>query len=161
MGNKPLVSIVTRTKNRPVTLQRLLENLTKQKYKNFEWIIVNDCGSRDYVNDIRDKALSLGLITKTIHNSTSKGRSYPVNLGAEKASGKYMLILDDDDYLHEDCLLEMVDYVEKYDWLGGVAVHTRVVYEAIDANSIKQIGKGRLYAPKLDDFLFYNQKLHH
>ncbi len=153
---KIIVSIITRTVNRQITLQRLAKNLIKQKFSNFEWIIVNDGGSKEPVEIVADEVSKRGLFVDVIHNEISKGRSYPVNLGAKKARGKYILIVDDDDYLHDECLLKMVKYIEQFDWLGGVAAYSQIVFEEIKNNRIYHLKYGRIYKPQLSDFLPHN-----
>ncbi|MDY0361094.1 MAG: glycosyltransferase family 2 protein [Desulforegulaceae bacterium] len=154
---KPLVSIITRTKNRPLTLKRLSDNLCEQVYKNFEWIIVNDCGETNEVDNIKNTAQGKGVCTKVIHNNIPKGRSFPVNLGANHSKGKYILILDDDDYLHKECLNEMVLFLERNNKFDAVAAKTQVVIEKIDqTGNISKVKNGYLYSPKNKDFRFEN-----
>lgn len=76
--NLPLVSVIVPNNNRDIT--KLKQSLTNSTYKNIELIEVN-----------------LG-----------KERSYQRNYGIDKAKGKYLLILDSDQYIHprliEECL---------------------------------------------------------
>jgi glycosyltransferase involved in cell wall biosynthesis len=152
MDNNPVVSVITRTKNRPLTLKRLAENLKEQKFENFEWIIINDCGEPEGVDEIAERAKK-NIDVKVIHNTTPNGRSYPVNLGADSAAGEYLLIIDDDDYLHEDCLADMVKFLKKNKNYQGVSGKTQVIIEEIHSNgNIEKIKTGHLYSPAAKDF---------
>lgn len=153
---EPLVSIITRTKDRPLTLNRLYETLSRQNFKKFEWVIVNDCGEQNCVDTIASKAVRAGISTKVLHNQTKKGRSYPVNLGVENAQGKYILIIDDDDYIHENYLCKMSNFLEKNNSFGAVACYTQVVIEEINTEKIKNIGFDFLYTPTARSFKLSN-----
>ncbi|WP_363323715.1 glycosyltransferase, partial [Accumulibacter sp.] len=40
----PLVAVITRTKDRPLLLQRALESVSGQSLTDIQWVIVNDGG---------------------------------------------------------------------------------------------------------------------
>lgn len=89
----PIFSIIIPTLNEEKFLPRLLDNLVKQKYKNFEVIII-DGGSEDKTLEKAEKYkafLNLKIITQG-----KKNVSYQRNLGAENAEGKFLIFLDAD-----------------------------------------------------------------
>ena len=103
-----MVTILTPTYNREYTLKDTYNSLLNQTNKSFEWIIVDD-GSTDNTrmlvkNIKKENKLDIKYIYKE-----NGGKHTALNLGIEKASGKYILILDSDDTLLPDC----VDLVEK------------------------------------------------
>jgi|GEM_PF-3256230 len=133
-------SIITRTFNRKLFLARLAENLLLQSYKSFEWIVVNDAGCLDDVLQIVQKAKKNGLTTKLVDNKVSKGRSYAANIGVQHATGDYVLILDDDDYIKEDLLEKMSYFFANHsDLYGACTCYSQVILEDIqDDQIIKQ-----------------------
>ena len=95
----PLVSVVVPTYNRPEMLLEALKSILNQSYRNFEIIVVND-GGKD-VSSVIAPYEGMGKITY-IELDENKGPAATRNCGLQKARGKYVAYLDDDDiYLHK------------------------------------------------------------
>lgn len=105
-----LVSVITRTKNRPQFLQRALMSVGNQKYPNWEHIIVNDGGPEEDINQsvLRLKAEQRAKI-KIIHLPKSVGMEAASNTGLSIATGEFFVIHDDDDTWHEEFLTHTVE----------------------------------------------------
>ena|SRR3989344_4849998 len=90
---KPFFSIIIPTLNEELFLPSLLNNLKKQKVKNFEVIIVDAHSSDNTPNIAKSfkKKLNLKLFITNKQNV-----SFQKNLGVKKARGKYMLFVDAD-----------------------------------------------------------------
>ncbi|PID59192.1 MAG: hypothetical protein CR986_06865 [Ignavibacteriae bacterium] len=97
MKNKklPLVSFVIPTHNRADILNDCLESVVTQTYENFEVIVVND-NSQDKTSEILQE-YKLKYNFFRYYNSTGKGGNAARNYGIEKAQGKYIALMDDDD----------------------------------------------------------------
>lgn len=108
--NRPMVSVIVPTFNRPDTLVNALRSILDQTYQDFEIIVVNDAGS-DVENIVRflDRE---GRITYTRHGS-NRNLAAARNTGIRIARGKYIAYLDDDDLYHPDHLETLVTYLEK------------------------------------------------
>jgi glycosyltransferase involved in cell wall biosynthesis len=98
--NQPFFTIIIPCFNAEKTIQRALESVFGQSYKNYEVIIIND-GSID------DTAKKVGkfLKEKKLKNwfyffQNNQGPSIARNKGAQKAKGKYLAFLDADDEWH-------------------------------------------------------------
>lgn len=91
-----LVSIYLPTKNRLSLLQRAVSSVLGQTVRNIELIIVSD-GSEDgtceYVRSIKSD-----IHVVLIENKTSAGACVSRNQAIEKATGKFVTGLDDDDF---------------------------------------------------------------
>lgn len=87
-------------------LNRCLDSIVKQTYKNFEIIIVND-GSTDNSKDIINMYKKQNTNIKVVEQKNS-GLSVARNHGVSKSSGKYIVFVDSDDYIEEK-LLEVID----------------------------------------------------
>lgn len=89
--------------NALTTIERTLDSLLIQTYKNFELIIVNDC-SPDDPTDIFDiykkKFLDLKIELIYIKVEKNSGPSFARNLAWQKAKGNYIAFLDSDDVWH-------------------------------------------------------------
>ncbi len=86
-------SVIIPTLNEELFLPHLLEDLKKQKVKNFE-VIVIDAKSKDKTCKIV-KSFKNSLKIK-LFLSNKKNVAYQKNLGAKKAKGKYLLFIDAD-----------------------------------------------------------------
>jgi GT2 family glycosyltransferase len=105
---KPLVSIIVRTKDRPYYLREALQSVRHQTYPSIEVIVVEDRASsaEGVVAEFADvdcTYLELG---------EPGGRCRAGNLGLERATGKYVNFLDEDDLFYADHVEGMVGELE-------------------------------------------------
>jgi len=132
----PLVSVITRTKNRNLLLKRAIKSVFDQTFQDFEMVIVNDGGDKHAleaeINNIT--GIDKNKI-KLIHNDTSKGMEAASNIGIKNSDSKYILIHDDDDTLHHDFLKEMLPCLETNENKKGVVCWSTFVYETIQPDS--------------------------
>lgn len=104
-------SIITPTFKRKDLLVRAVESLLSQTYKDWELIIVND--SPDDKNYL---SFTSSINDSRIHyhvNSINKGVNYSRNyaLNHVSADSKWVIFLDDDDYLSPDALQTFHDLI--------------------------------------------------
>ena len=97
-------SIITPTFKRKAMLVRAVNSLRAQTYKDWEMIIVNDSPAdeeyKEFAGSINDSRIHYHT------NISNRGVNYSRNLGLEKVSAdsKWVIFLDDDDYLSPDAL---------------------------------------------------------
>ncbi len=106
----PLISIVTVSLNSDKTIQRTIDSVKKQTYKNIEYIII-DGGSIDNTLEIIKKNSS--NITKWI-SEKDNGIYDAFNKGLNIFTGDYIGFLNSDDYLYPNAIETLVDYINKY-----------------------------------------------
>lgn len=109
-----MISILTPTYNRAYTLKRAYESLIRQTMKDFEWIIVDD-GSSDNTKDLVNEFIAEGLISIKYFYKENGGKHTALNYGIKKIKSSYVLILDSDDYLKDDCIEIVINSWKKYD----------------------------------------------
>ncbi len=97
----PMFSIVLPTYNRRVLLQRAIESVIAQEYKDWELIIIDD-GSTDDTKSYVEELDAKNIIYRYQKN---KGRSAARNVGIQKSKGEYICFLDSDDELVDNYLL--------------------------------------------------------
>ena len=79
-------------------LNRCIISVVSQTYRNLEIILIDD-GSPDQCPELCDKWAQKDRRIKVIHQ-TNKGISVARNIGIANANGKYILMVDSDDYLY-------------------------------------------------------------
>jgi len=118
--NNPAVSIIVATYNREEYICKAIDSVLNQSYKNFEIIIIDD-GSTDNTKNILKPYLELGSI-KYIYQE-NKGSVIARDNAIKNAQGKYIAILDSDDFWFDGNKLEkQVKFFEKnpdYVLVGG------------------------------------------
>ena len=107
--NKKLVSIIIPVFNAEKTLERLMNSINNQSYKNLQIIFIDD-GSTDNSAKIIDNYSSLD---KRIEYYLKKngGVSSARNLGIDKACGDYICFIDSDDYYDSEFILKMLNEI--------------------------------------------------
>ena len=137
------VSVITRTKNRPLLLKRAALSVAAQTYPELEWIVVNDGGDEAVVRDVIENCAVERSKIQLVSHPKSLGMEAASNAGIERASGDYVLIHDDDDSLHPDFLKRTVRYLESGagDRYGGVVTHSDYVSEEISGDAVIEHGR--------------------
>lgn len=97
-----MISVVTRTKDRPTFLRRAALSVLGSRGGVGEWIIVNDGGSPKSVDETADFASRQGISTQVIHFASSQGMESASNAGVRRATGSLIHIHDDDDTVLPD-----------------------------------------------------------
>ena len=97
MKSNNLVSIVIPVYNVELWLNKCIDSLISQSYKNIEILLIND-GSTDRSGEICDEYSKKDSRIKVIHISNN-GQSVARNKGLDISKGEYVLFIDSDDYL--------------------------------------------------------------
>lgn len=101
------VSIIVPVYNVEQYIEKCVESILNQNYKNIEIILVDD-GSMDLSGDICDAYETKDARVKVIHKSNG-GLSSARNAGLKIASGEYISYVDSDDYVEETFIEELLD----------------------------------------------------
>ena len=120
----PTVSIIMPTYNRIRMLEKAIQSVFDQSYKDWELIIIDDASTDE--TEIRMKELDSreeAVRYMRIPRIENKGISEYLNIGLRNARGKYIARIDDDDFwCHKDKLKLQVEFLEKnpeYVVVGG------------------------------------------
>ncbi|CRL64476.1 glycosyltransferase family 2 protein [Proteus penneri] len=118
MKNQTSVSIIIPAYNAEKWIERCIKSCIDQTYKNIEIIIIND-GSQDRTDELCQYYVSMDnrIIYKNIDNA---GVSNARKLGLDISNSSYILFLDSDDYINNDCIEILISYKD-YDLIIGQA----------------------------------------
>lgn len=105
-----MISIIVPVYNVEKYLERCIESILSQTYKNFELIIIND-GSSDKSIDICEKYKAIDSRIIFI-NQSNKGVSAARNVGLDIAKGDYVAFVDSDDYIENDMYEILINSIE-------------------------------------------------
>lgn len=96
------ISVIVPVYNVEKYLNRCIDSILNQTYKDFELIFVDD-GSSDNSGAICDEYANKDNRIKVIHKENG-GVSTARNAGLDIAQGEYIMFVDSDDFLTVDCL---------------------------------------------------------
>lgn len=106
----PLISVIVPIYNVEKYLERCVDSIVNQTYKNLELILVDD-GSPDNCPQMCDDYAKKDSRIKVIHKKNG-GLSDARNAGMAVATGEYISFIDSDDYVSDDffeCLLNVMN----------------------------------------------------
>lgn len=107
------ISIIVPIYNVEKYLEKCIDSLIKQTYKDIEIILVED-ESPDKCKFICDRYSTKDRRIKVIHKKNG-GVSDARNKGTEIATGNYIMYVDGDDYLEKTACEELIKIIDKYE----------------------------------------------
>ncbi len=137
------VGIVTRTKDRPLLLDRALRSILGQSFADWRLVIINDGGAAEPVDAlVAKRAKALGGRATVIHNSASRGMEAASNIALKALDTDYLVIHDDDDSWEPSFLERAAAYLDSAPaTCGGVICHSDRVVETIAGNRVKEVSR--------------------
>src|SRR4051812_38498335 len=119
MSKSPEVSVVIPAFNEATYIDRLLQALSQQNFKDFE-VIVSDAESKDGTKEVVDsfkKSLNIRFF-----EAPPKGPAFGRNQGAKHARGEWLLFLDADDDMDDlDFLDVLLEQTKQKGWNTSTA----------------------------------------
>lgn len=115
MNNQPLITIIIVNWNGKKWLKQCLDSLLQQTYPAVEIIVVDNAstdGSREFISKHYKTV-------KLIRNATNSGFAGGNNTGWQHATGKYVLLLNNDTYIEPDFLRKFLPVFDKIPNLGS------------------------------------------
>ncbi len=139
--NADRVSIVTRTRDRPLLISRAIESVIKQSYRNWHHIIVNDGGDEKILQQTIDRyAAQYENRLNLIHISTSNGAVNALNIGMKAAISDYVITHDDDDSWEPGFLEKSIRALKARKTIiantRGIMCHSTLISEYIKGNAV-------------------------
>ena len=105
-GEQMKFSIIIPAHNVEKEIERALESIYKQSYKDYEIIVIDDCSNDNTLEILRKyKDVNVIINEKNIKAGGSRNR------GLDVARGEYIIFLDADDYLADIDTLEKINNV--------------------------------------------------
>lgn len=114
MNRGQLVSVIITTRNEGEVIERLIQSINRQTYKNREIILVD--------NNSTDKTVQIAKKMGVKVLNWGPERSAQRNFGAKKGKGVYFLFLDADMELTKDVVKQCVEVIESNPKVGAITI---------------------------------------
>ena len=133
MSINPFITIVTVCYNSEKTIERTIKSVLSQQFTDYEYLIVDGVS--------KDTTLSIIQKYEPLFNGHMKWRSEPdkgiydaFNKGCKWASGKYVWIVNSDDYMEPDALTKIweVDQQQNTQQAKNTILIGRMNYISVD-----------------------------
>ena len=105
------ISVIVPVYQVEVYLEKCIQSILQQSYKNLEIILVDD-GSKDNCPAICDSYQEKDARVKVIHKRNG-GLSSARNAALDIATGEYITFVDSDDYIDTRMIETLMSYIEK------------------------------------------------
>lgn len=112
MEETKLISIIVPVYNAEKFLQRSIESVINQSYKNIELILIDD-GSTDGSRKMCDKYAASDQKIKVL-SQNNRGPAAARNTGVREASGDFVFFLDADDFIEKNTIEILINGYLKY-----------------------------------------------
>ena len=119
MNKDPLVSVIITNFNKSKYMLESVKSCLRQSYKKKEIIFFDDKSTDNSLKKIKDFKIKNKLKFKIISNLNKKENTAPINqmIAVKKSlnftKGKYVFLLDSDDFFHKNKILEIIDIFKK------------------------------------------------
>ena len=137
----PAVAIITRTQDRPLTLERTIRDILAQSFTDWQWVLVSDAGNLRAIEQVvarHASALQDRLIL--VRREKSEGGGAASNSGVEASRSRYIALHDDDDTWHPDFLKKTVAHLDAAPpALRGVATGSEMIFESLEGSRLSEI----------------------
>lgn len=119
-----VISVAVAVYNSDAFLERAIESILNQTYRNLEVILVDD-GSTDGCPEICDRYAAQDSRVRVIHKKNG-GLFSSRNVGIEQASGTYLAFVDGDDWLEPDMYEKMLSCLKEQEADLAVCQYRRI-----------------------------------
>lgn len=122
----PLISVIVTSYNKGKYIEKSLSSILDNSFKDIELIIVEDGStdnSKSIIRNIIEEHYSRDIFL--IENSTNLGAGMSRRIGIEKAKGKWISLIDADDWIDSDYYDKLIDASEKS---NADIIYSRIKY---------------------------------
>lgn len=115
-----LVSVIIPTYNAERTIDKCLESIVNQTYRNLQIICCDDCSNDNTFTKLQEWANKDPRI-EVLKNEANSRAAFTRNRCIERAEGAYIAQIDDDDYCAHDRIEKQVAFLESHPEYGFVS----------------------------------------
>jgi len=108
-NDMPLVSVIILNYNGKSDLIKCLDSLRKTDYPNLETIVVDNGSTDNSVSAVQQMFENVKVLSNEINYGYAKGN----NIGIQNTHGEYVVLLNNDTFVHPNWLKQLVEAAEK------------------------------------------------
>jgi glycosyltransferase involved in cell wall biosynthesis len=151
------VSVIMAVYNSEKFLSEAIESILNQTFKDFEFIIIDDCSSDNSLDIIKNYAKQDKRII-LIENKKNIGLTKSLNKGLKIAKGKYIARIDADDIALSERLEKQYNFLEKN---PGIFLLGTGAYNIDENGNVKSIKKPLTNSDLIKKTLYYKNCIYH
>lgn len=129
-----MISIVVPVYNVEKYIEKCLESIVKQSYKDFELLLIND-GSTDNSTEVINKYLTDKNLNWKLINKENGGLASARNFGINESKGEYISFIDSDDCLTEDFIENLLFLIKQDNYDFSFCNYKYVSEQTIEKDS--------------------------
>jgi glycosyltransferase involved in cell wall biosynthesis len=117
----PKITIAIPVYNVEKYIERSLISALNQTYNNLEIIVIDDKGKDSSMQIVKETVSQhpKGNIVKIIDHKVNQGTGATKNTAIAESTGEYLMFMDSDDYISEDCVEKHFMAIKDYDMTVG------------------------------------------
>ncbi|MBP3708236.1 MAG: glycosyltransferase family 2 protein [Clostridia bacterium] len=128
MKDNKLISVIIPSYNRKDFIDRAINSVLKQNYKDIEIIIVDDGSTDGTFEYLKDKYAKLNNF-RIYRNEKNSGAGFSRKVGYNKSNGNYLIFMDDDDYYTNfEFFNHAIEVFDRYENVGLVSTSSVIEY---------------------------------
>jgi glycosyltransferase involved in cell wall biosynthesis len=151
------ISIIMAVYNSEKFLNEAIESILNQAFKDFEFIIIDDCSTDNSLDIIKNYARQDKRII-LIENKKNIGLTKSLNKGLKLAKGKYIARIDADDIALPERLEKQYNFLEKN---PGIFLLGTGAYNIDENGNVKSIKKLLTNSDLIKKTLYYKNCIYH
>lgn len=163
MISNPKISFIMPVYNCEKTVNKAIDSIINQSYKNIELVIINDGSTDNTLKKIKKYSNNKNII---VIDQLNSGPAYSRNVGIKKSTGDYIAFCDGDDYLDKNISQNFIDFEKKSNFtydvvlfktnrvINGTIVDKTEIHESFE---ILDDGRQELIDSIYNKFLKYNK----
>ncbi len=119
VNRNPLVSVIIPTHNRKKKVERLINSVLENSYKNIEIIVIDDASDDGTYEYIKEKFGNFKNF-KIVRNDKNLLLARSRNRGISLSKGELLFLIDDDNILDKNCIKNLVKVIASDNKIGMV-----------------------------------------
>lgn len=138
------ITIVLPVYNVSAYIKRCMQSVMIQTYHDIECIIIDDCTKDDSMDKCKQMIAEYKgpIHFQILHHEKKRGLSAARNTGTEAANGDYIIYIDSDDSISNDCIEKLVAPIMRDNTIEMVIGNAEKIYEGY-SHPIKRITSGK------------------
>jgi glycosyltransferase involved in cell wall biosynthesis len=109
----PKITVITPTRNRAHTLNRVFKSLKNQTYKNFEWLVCDDASNDKTLHLLKKYKKKSKFNIRIFHYKKRAGKPKIDNFCLKKAKGEFVVFADSDDGFKKNSFKDFINEWKK------------------------------------------------